>query len=293
MRTHLGCFLAWLTLIAMTAASPAAHGINAVNLTATSGCSPNDHQVYSDTFLDGSSSALLATQTCTLLTLPPQTLTEVASDTLVMSRVSKYGTLNGQLPFTVELSSQTTYDSNASASVTETIFLQFTPPNADANSVLFSLTDHTTMNLSTGQPAGAAVAYLQISAPEYPGLYAKELRNTPGSYVIDVTTPSVLVRCCQLLVQVTAFTGTSVFATATLSDPLTVVLDPAYAAAGWTWSFADAPLPVPEPQTWLMLGVGIAAVACWRIASVSARPASRCCATDSAATLASPLSPQP
>jgi hypothetical protein len=270
---------ALLISIALAAVPVVAHAYNVIYQRATSGCSPTAPEERSDTYINGVFSPMTNSQTC-LLGFPPASITETATADITVTRNGSYGTPNQPLPWKADLLASTDHDSSAWATLTENVLLRFSPPagNPDANVVGFSLVDHATFTLSTGQfpNTGASVGYLQIASPTYPGLYVRDSHNVPGSFIEDVATPSVLVNCCHLSIQLTTFVSAAGFASSSLSDPLTVVLDPAYAAAGWTWTFDDAPAPIPEPATWLMLVAGAvpAILLGWRRAStVAARAA--------------------
>jgi hypothetical protein len=186
----------------------------------------------------------------------------IANTNITVTRQHDEGP-NHPLPYSVTVSARTTYDNAISSSVTETALLSINPPPGvdDPGAVTFYLLDRATFDLSTSPPAGAAHAFLQIASPKAANLFVRVDKLAPGHFVEDVKTPQVTIRCCSLLVQLTAFAGAAGFASTELADPLEVVLTPDEVAAGWTWTLTNAAAPVPEPTELIVLALGLAALA--------------------------------
>ena len=253
--------LTFTILVVLTASPLTGWCYFSVSQYVDNGCSGANPDTFTDTFTEAFINPIDISENC-FVGFPPVEITEIANSDVQVLRAGVVVGPNHPLPFSASVSTQTTYDSGATASVTENFFLQFNPPGGgDPGAVVFSLLDTATYNISTSAPAGAGRVYLQIASPSYTSLYQRIDKAAPGSGTFDVQTPQVSIRCCQLLVQLTAFASASGNATASLSDPLDVVLTPDEIAAGWTWTFSD---PVPEPSEFFMIGIGLLVLSGYR-----------------------------
>jgi hypothetical protein len=253
-------WLKLLTLILLLASPASAWSFFEVSQTLINGCSPALIQ-FKDTRAGSFTAPQDTTATC-MLGKPPTPVTEISKSSIEVTQPGpNLGTRDAPIPYKAVLTSQTSVDSGVSTALTANFRVVFDPPSGTtAFPVTFSLVDHAHFSIVTPDARlGRGDAFVDIHSPDAPALAQHVEINTAVNQDIDVVTPEVVIPCCDVLVRIRGFASAAGNATATLTDPVDIVLTPQEVAAGWHWQITE----VPEPATWMWLAIGAMIALVW------------------------------